>query len=603
MHRLTLPVFDTSLERTDSIYRDASGSPVFGLLTVGLVAATGVFDLATSEGIAAWAFYTLAFVTVLFWKGRRAVTQGSEGALEARAQQQAAVATLGQQALGGQELSDLFDEAAAVVARTLVVEYSQVLELSTDGQALRLIAGVGWREGSVGQIVTGAAADSDVGYTLRSQEPVIVADLRRESRFRKSPLLHEHRVASGLSVVIQGTDRPFGVLSAYSCKSRSFTHDDVHFLQAAANVLAQAIQRKRAEAALRENEERLRAILDAALDAVIEMDDQGAITDWNRRAESIFGWKRKETLGRNLAETIIPQRYREAHQRGLQHFLSTGDGPVLNRRVELSALRRDGKEFPVELSVISLKRDGTHRFVAFITDITERKRAADGLRTSREQLRNLASRMASVKEEQAMRISREIHDELGQALTGLKMDLAWLSKRLAGADEMPPAAALQEKIRFMTVLADTMIRTVRRIASELRPDVLDDLGLVAAIEWQAQEFQVRTGTRCEFAVRPQAVKVDNARSTALFRIVQEILTNAARHAKATKVVISLREAAGQLVLEVSDNGKGITDREITDTKSLGLVGMRERALAVGGDVHIQGSPGNGTTVTVRIPTG
>ncbi|MDQ3812684.1 MAG: PAS domain-containing protein [Armatimonadota bacterium] len=249
-------------------------------------------------------------------------------------------------------------------------------------------------------------------------------------------------------------------------------------------------------------------------------------------------------------------------------------------------------------------------------DITERRSIEEELANSREQLRALAARLESLQEEERTRIAREIHDELGQALTGLKMDLAWLARRLPPADEAPgekaaatlavPAAALHEQIKTMSQVIDHTIQSVRRICSELRPRLLDDLGLEAAIEWQTQDFQRRTAIRCKFVSdfprsHFNALDLDQERATGVFRCLQEALTNVARHAHASRVHVTLQASAGQLVLKVQDNGRGFTATAATDEKTLGLIGMRERARLLGGETAITGRPGKGTTVTVKIP--
>jgi signal transduction histidine kinase len=220
------------------------------------------------------------------------------------------------------------------------------------------------------------------------------------------------------------------------------------------------------------------------------------------------------------------------------------------------------------------------------------------LRSSQEQSRALAARLQAVREEERTRIAREIHDELGQALTGLKLDLSWVKKRLPDTDK---AAPLRERIAAMAQLIDTTLQSVRKIITELRPGVLDHLGLPEALAWQAREFARRAEINCELLMLPEHLAWDEDRSTAIFRIFQEILTNVARHANATLVTISLHEVAGLLVLEVRDNGRGITPPEIADPRSLGLLSMRERARLLGGTVHLRGAEGEGTTVTVWIP--
>ncbi|MFQ5841654.1 MAG: sensor histidine kinase, partial [Thermodesulfobacteriota bacterium] len=229
-------------------------------------------------------------------------------------------------------------------------------------------------------------------------------------------------------------------------------------------------------------------------------------------------------------------------------------------------------------------------------DIAERKRTTEKLRHSREQLRNLARYLESVREVERTRIAREIHDELGQALTGLKIDLSWLTSRLS-ADQ----TFLIAKTESMSRLVDKTIRTVRRISTELRPGVLDDFGLAEAIKWQVQEFETRTGIKCNLTLPAQDISLDRHRSTSVFRVLQEILTNVARHANATEVNVAFRNEAGNLKVEVRDNGRGITESEISDTKSLGLLGLRERVSLLRGEFNISGIKGKGTTITVRVP--
>jgi signal transduction histidine kinase len=225
----------------------------------------------------------------------------------------------------------------------------------------------------------------------------------------------------------------------------------------------------------------------------------------------------------------------------------------------------------------------------------ELHRKSERLRESEDKLRRLAAHLISVREEERAHIAREIHDELGQVLTGLKMEVTWLAKRL---HEQP----LLEKTDSMCKLIDSTVQTVRKIATGLRPEMLDDMGLVAAIGWQAKEFQKRTGIRCRAKLPAEGTKLDMDVSTTAFRIFQEILTNVARHSRATRVDIELEADAERVRLQVADNGVGIAEAELNGRKSLGLLGMHERALLFGGEVSIAGAPGHGTRVSVVIPT-
>jgi len=225
----------------------------------------------------------------------------------------------------------------------------------------------------------------------------------------------------------------------------------------------------------------------------------------------------------------------------------------------------------------------------------EREQAEEKLQRSHDQLRALTGRLQFVREEERARIAREVHDELGQALTGLKLDLAWLAGKLPGTREV------QGKIKTMSAHIDETIHAIRRIATELRPGVLDSLGLAAAIEWQAADFQERTGIRCDVRIEVADMSWDKDVSTACFRIFQETLTNIIRHANASRVEVRLAQDEQELFLTVRDNGRGISEREIIHTRSIGLIGMKERAAQVGGEVFFFGLPGRGTTVSLRVP--
>lgn len=232
----------------------------------------------------------------------------------------------------------------------------------------------------------------------------------------------------------------------------------------------------------------------------------------------------------------------------------------------------------------------------FARDITERQRLDAELRAQREQLRALAAHVESVREEERVRIAREIHDELGQALTCMSMDLAFLDKQLPKDN-----AQAATRVAALATLVKETVNTVRRISSELRPSILDDLGLGAAVEWLAHDFATRTGIDCAVSV-PSTVLVAAERGTVVFRMCQEALTNVARHAGATHVSIDLMfDDEARLTLEVRDNGRGITEEEVRRPDSLGLLGMRERAALLGGVAEVKGTPGEGTAVTVRVP--
>jgi two-component system sensor kinase len=354
-------------------------------------------------------------------------------------------------------------------------------------------------------------------------------------------------------------------------------------------------ERKLAEEALRESETKTRTILDNAADGIITTDDRGVIESFNPAAAQIFGSASPEVIGQNI-RLLIPRPYLPEHESYHTQPPPQDRLNVLSRGREVSGRRKNGEAFPLELAVSEVRLETKRMFVAVVRDITERKAAEEELTRSRGQLRALAARLESIREEERTRIAREVHDVLGQALTSLKMDLSWISLKTSPGQDW-----LEDRTVMMSDLIDSTIQTVRKIAIELRPPVLDNLGLAAAIEWQASEFQSRTGMPCRCLSLSKDLTPDPLCATALFRIFQETLTNVARHAHATLVEVSLREEAGHLVLEVKDNGRGISAIELASAQSLGLLGMRERASILGGVVTIVGAPGEGTTVKAKIP--
>jgi signal transduction histidine kinase len=229
-------------------------------------------------------------------------------------------------------------------------------------------------------------------------------------------------------------------------------------------------------------------------------------------------------------------------------------------------------------------------------EITQRERTQAQLELSREQLRSLSARLQATREEERARIAREVHDELGQQLTGLKMDIAWLRKKLREQQE-----PLLRKTRSMAELIDTTVQSVRKITQELRPGILDDFGLLAAIEWQMQEFQKRSGIECHLLSDVEEVRLDPQSATAVFRVFQETLSNVMRHADATRVEVTLEKHGGDLTIQIEDNGRGITEKELTAPGSLGLLGMRERMHLLAGEIDIRGVPNEGTLVVLKIP--
>ena len=397
-------------------------------------------------------------------------------ALKQRWRQTKAVAELGQAALAGMDLESLMKTAVALVANTLEVEYAKVLELLPDGRALLLRAGVGWQEGRVGHATVGAELDSQAGYTLVAHSPVVVDNLRTESRFSAPPLLVEHGVISGMSCIIAGEGRPFGVLGTHTVRQRTFQEDDVLFLQGMANVIAQAIQRKRA------------------------------------------GEERDQLLVR--------------------------------------------------------------------------------LRESHDQLRALARRLLEVQEDERRFLARELHDEIGQQITAIKLNLQLLQ---ASPDPARAAARFQDSVGIV----DHLLDLVRARSLDLRPPLLDELGLGPALESFVRTQAQRAGLALDLDIEPNAPRLPAQLEIAAFRVVQEALTNVIRHAQAARVAIAVRRTQKDMALTVRDDGQGFDMQAmLARTKAgehAGLMGLRERVNLFGGHFAIESAPGRGTEVQVTFP--
>jgi PAS domain S-box-containing protein len=318
---------------------------------------------------------------------------------------------------------------------------------------------------------------------------------------------------------------------------------------------------------LLESGERLQETMKAAMDAIVIADAGQRVILFNPAAEAMFGCSVAEAIGMRL-ENFLPERYRSRHREYVENFGSSADGA----------------------RVMAVNRE------VILRDITARRRADQQLLESNRQLRELSATLQDVREKERTRIARELHDELGQQLTGLKMELSWLGNQLA--DKRDKLAA---KVESMKQQIEATIKSVRRISTDLRPALLDDLGLCPAIEWLAADFSAKTGLEVALDLDDQSCGQEDTLATALFRITQECLTNVARHAAATQVRISLRREGGVLALTIADDGKGLAQAEGGKLVGHGLIGIRERAIMLGAEAAFISGPGAGTTVRISIP--
>ncbi|MGE5314844.1 MAG: GAF domain-containing protein [Acidobacteriota bacterium] len=444
----------------------------------------------------------------------------------------------------------------------------------------------------------GAAASSGMTTVLRNIHAEQAGEFWREQAIRLG-------FSSIISIPLKHEEQVFAVVTLYSRQTDAFDKEEVRLLEQLADDIAFGIrtlrdreEHRRAESALDETEDRYRLLVEQSPEAII------VHTDWILQYVNPAGVRllnarsADELVGKNFLD-FIPQEFHAdimERQRELQKNNEKSGG------LYLTYVTQAGERKYYESVGSGTTYDGKPAIQIVIRDITERKRAEEELERSREELRELAAHLQSARESERTAIAREIHDELGQDLTGLKMDLALLEDLVIEHVRAPALTEMTDRISSMSELLNATVQSVRKIISELRPVLLDKLGLVAAIEWQAEEFQSRTGIVCDCFMTADDSRFERDCATAVYRIFQESLTNVLRHSGATRVTVTFgRDEDGTYELEIRDNGRGLDTRAGAKEKSFGLLGMRERALLFNGTVTVEGEEGKGTTVRLMIP--
>ena len=349
-------------------------------------------------------------------------------------------------------------------------------------------------------------------------------------------------------------------------------------------ILLDITSNKEAEKKIRDSEEQYRMLIERVSDGFIALDKDWKYTYVNKRTGEITGRDPKSLIGK-----YIWDEFPEA--------VGSGTFNAFNKAMETQQYINNIDYYaPLQLWQENEIYPSPEGLSVFIRDITERKRIEEAIRLNAEQLRELSLHLQDIREEERAAMAREVHDVLGQQLTGFKMDMSWLNRKMKNEDP-----DIRERISGTIKLIDDTIQTVRKIASDLRPSILDDLGLVAALEWQSEDFEKRSGIKINFTGNLQELVLAPQIAIALFRIYQELLTNVARHANASLVNSSLYTGNGQLHLIVNDNGKGFDMENTGNNKTLGLLGIKERTLLMGGRYEIKSKPGEGTAVLISVP--
>jgi two-component system sensor kinase FixL len=503
----------------------------------------------------------------------------AEEALFRRAQQQEAVAALGQLALGASELGELLNEAAQSISSVLRVQFVRVLELQPDRKTFLLRAGVGWKPGLVGHEVITASPETQAGFTVVAGEPIIVTDLASETHFSGPPSLIEHGIRSGLSVVIRGDPGPYGVLVVNTAEPRQFGPDEVSCLRAIANVLAAAIRDQQRQEALRESESRMRAIVNTAVDAIITIDERGIVQTMNPATERLFGYSTDEVVGRNVS-MLMPEPDSSAHDSYLANYIRTRKAKIIGIGREVTAKRKDGTTFAADLAVSEIRLGDRRLFTAMVHDISERRR--------------LERQVLDAAAEEQRRIGHDLHDGLCQQLAGIAFANEVLSQKLFGRGA--PEAATAEKIGK---LVDDAITQARQLARGLQPVTLEAGGLTGALRGLCSKVEETFHVSCIFECDNLVLVHDNAAATHLYRIAQEAVSNAIKHGKARTIIMELSLIENGLILRVSDDGIGFSAQN-TGGPGIGMHSMAYRARIIGGNLDVQRGPRGGTVVTCTI---
>jgi len=500
---------------------------------------------------------------------------------------------------------------SAVVLVTVFLLYGQVKQQRAAHTALQNV------EARVSGIVESAM---DAIVTIDTEQRVLVFNAAAEQMFRwpRAAVLGEpldkllpERFRSGHHTHIEQfartgtTSRRMGaqtVLMALRANGQEFPieasisqhGDGGHKLLTV--ILRDITERLRAESLLERSEARLRGILDSAMDAIITVDEAQHVVLFNAAAEAMFGCPRAEAIGAPLA-WFIPERFRGTHAAHVRGF---GEGSILSRRMGalriVTGLRRDGEEFPIDASISQLSGPDGKFYTVILRDVSARVRAEEALRRSKEELHELASAAHRAREHEKSRVARELHDELGQSLTALRMDVAWCRNKIPGDGD-----GVTARLERMEAMLEATVAATRRIAADLRPLMLDDLGLLPALEWLVESFTERTAIPCALAVDGEELDLPDLQATAVFRAVQESLTNIARHAQASRVDVAVERRDSQVTVRVRDDGVGFSPEDSRKPNSFGLLGLRERAALLGGEATVTSAPGRGTHVEVRFP--
>jgi PAS domain S-box-containing protein len=519
--------------------------------------------------------------------------------METRVRQQEAVAAIGARALSDTSLGNVYKEVCATVTRTLDVEFCKILEAQPDSQNLLLRAGVGWKEGLIGTATVDVGPHSQAGYALQCNQPVVVEDMAGEARFDPAALLLDHGVVSGLSVIIPGRERPFGVLGAHTSKRRKFKNEDVHFLESVAHILSAAIQRGTSESAVQKSEAWLRNLVATTQDAVVSIDRRGCVVLFNQSAERIFGYKAGEIVGRKV-NVLMGDPYAAEHDGYIERYENTGEPRAIGRIRTVTARKKDGTLFPIELSVTEIDIDQNVHYAAFIRDISDKVELQKQLMES-EKLAAIGGTAA------------KIGHEIANPLNGIYLTLQLVEQRLsrqASVDErvIADVMRIKKEIGRLNQLVQEFRTLSRQQDYHFRPMNVAPL-LNETLDLQQLVLEGRSIIiNRHIADDLPAVSVDEDRmKQALLNLIKnagEAMPNGGT------LTVAVTASDLSVAIQIKDTGIGIAPgsdvfQPFFTTKKegtgLGLIIVRQIILAHRGTIVYDSEPGQGTTFHITLP--
>jgi PAS domain S-box-containing protein len=551
----------------------------------------------TSAGIGVFLILLYLIVSSTFKQKRKA----QEKKLEKSRRLYATISQVNKMIIYAREADDLFRRLCSVIVDSGKFRMAWVGIIDRENRIVVPACHAGHEDGYLNMVKVSLdptpAGMGPTGTAVREQRHYICNDIRTDPAIRpwkEEAMRRGYRSSMALPVFKFG--EPFGIFSLYSDEYDFFDEEEVRMLDEVIRDISFTLEifekeelRKKAEKGIRIEKQFSDSIINMLPGVFYMYDEQLHFLRWNNRFEEASGYSRDEFAGMTVLDFFRGSQ-RELIQKKTETVFVTG-----HCEVEAELTTRNGENIPFYFSGTKITYRDKPCVLGIGFDIGRLKEAENSLRQSEEDLRDLASSLQNVREEERAAIAREIHDELGQQLTAIKLDVSWLDRKIAGD------TIVKERINGVLIMLTEMIHTIRRISTQLRPSILDDLGLIEALKWLARDFQKRTGIGVEIDCPEGSLKLEPAITTGLFRVFQETLTNIARHAEATVVSARLYVEDDHLILTIIDNGKGFDPAAAKKKKTLGLLGMKERALMMKGAYQIDSQPGKGTSLRFSIP--